>query len=66
MLSPERLQQFENGLDPRDPVKAAIPCSILGYGEISCVLEIDNQDQTAAKRMPLFEDETVSTSDQPD
>jgi len=58
MLSPERLQQFENGLDPRDPVKAAIPCSILGYGEISCVLEIDNQDQTAAKRMPLFEDKT--------
>ncbi len=54
MLDKDILQQFENGLDPRDPVTSQIPCKILGYGEISSVLEINNDQEIAAKRMPLF------------
>lgn len=54
MLSWERLQQFEAALNPLDPESSEIPCQILGYGEISCVLQIDNDQQIAAKRMPLF------------
>jgi len=53
-LSRERLQEFENGLDPRNPLASTIPCKILGYGEISTVLQIDDDQHTAAKRMPLF------------
>jgi len=54
MISSERLQRFEVDLDPLEPTASEIPCKILGYGEISCVLEIDNDPQFAAKRMPLF------------
>ena len=54
MLDQETLQQFENGLNPRDPTASEIPCEILGYGEISCVLQINNDTEIAAKRMPLF------------
>ena len=54
MLDQEILQQFENGLNPRDPTSSKIPCKILGYGEISCVLQVNNDTEIAAKRMPLF------------
>jgi hypothetical protein len=54
MLDREILQQFENGLNPSDPTSSVIPCKILGYGEISCVLQINNESGIAAKRMPLF------------
>jgi len=54
MLDQETLQQFENGLNPRDPTSSKIPCKILGYGEISCVLQVNNDTEIAAKRMPLF------------
>jgi len=54
MLNQKTLQQFEDGLDPRDPTAAIIPCQILGYGEISCVLQINHDTEIAAKRMPLF------------
>lgn len=53
-LSRERLQEFESGLDPQNPLSSPIPCQILGYGEISTVLMIDNDSEVAAKRMPLF------------
>ena len=54
MLDLATLQQFEKGLNPRDPISSIIPCEILGYGEISCVLQINNDSEIAAKRMPLF------------
>ncbi|NQT64269.1 MAG: hypothetical protein HQ556_15015 [Candidatus Marinimicrobia bacterium] len=54
MLDLATLQQFENDLNPRDPKSSIIPCEILGYGEISCVLQINNDFEIAAKRMPLF------------
>lgn len=51
------LQAFEKGLDPRHPERNTIPTRVLGYGEISTVLEIGNGPQTevAYKRMPLFQ-----------
>ncbi len=54
MLNQKILQEFEDGLDPRDPTTSTIPCQILGYGEISCVLQINDDSEVAAKRMPLF------------
>lgn len=48
------LQAFELGLEPEWPDRSAIPCRILGYGEISTVLEIEGIPGFAAKRMPLF------------
>lgn len=52
----EFLEKFEKGLDPRYPEKSDIPAQVLGYGEMSTVLEIDS-DQTRGqcfKRMPMF------------
>jgi len=54
VLDQDILQRFEAGLDPQSPEASAIPCKVLGYGEISCVLEIDGNRDIAAKRMPLF------------
>ncbi len=44
------LKQFEHQLDPRRPEKSA---KVLGYGEISTVLEIADSG-LAYKRMPMF------------
>lgn len=54
MLDQDILQKFEDGLNPQDPTASSIPCEILGYGEISCVLQINSDTEIAAKRMPLF------------
>ncbi|MCF7826895.1 MAG: DUF6206 family protein [Candidatus Marinimicrobia bacterium] len=54
MLDQNTLQKFENGLNPQDPTASVVPCEILGYGEISCVLQINHDTEVAAKRMPLF------------
>lgn len=51
------LKAFENGLDPRHPEKSAIPARVLGYGEISTVLEIGSGSGLAYKRLPMFESE---------
>lgn len=51
------LIEFENNLDPNKPDKCKIPARILGFGEISTVLEIgenENDKKFAYKRMPLF------------
>ena len=50
------LQQFERQLDPRHPEKGAIPARVIGFGEISTVLEIGAGDKNnlAYKRVPLF------------
>jgi len=51
------LGQFEKGLNPRFPERNKIPTRVLGYGEISTVLEIGTgaQRNLAYKRMPLFQ-----------
>jgi hypothetical protein len=53
-----RLQDFERGLDPQQPDRSRIPARILGYGEISTVIEIqsDGMQEYAFKRLPLFRD----------
>ncbi len=50
MIDINLLKQFEHRLDPRFPEKSA---KVLGYGEISTVLEIGDSD-LAYKRMPMF------------
>ena len=59
-LNQELLQKFEDELDPQNPTASKIPCKILGYGEISSVLEINHDVDLAAKRMPLFASETAA------
>lgn len=50
MIDITLLKQFEHKLDPRFPEKSA---KVLGYGEISTVLEIGDSG-LAYKRMPMF------------
>lgn len=61
MLTPEQrelLQIFERELDPQDPENSRIAARILGYGEISTVIRIQDarMDGLAFKRLPLFRD----------
>ena len=51
------LQEFERGLNPSSPEHSNLPCRVLGYGEISTVLEIqvDGLRDLAFKRMSIFE-----------
>jgi hypothetical protein len=53
----DRLTEFENNLNPMAPEANAIPCKILGYGEISTVFEIKLEEfrGLALKRMSIFE-----------
>jgi hypothetical protein len=53
----DRLQAFEAGLNPDAPDRSAIPCRVLGYGEISTVFEIHapSLEGLAFKRMSIFE-----------
>jgi len=52
----KKLAQFENELDPYSLEDSRFPVRVLGYGEISTVLEIDfgESEDFAYKRMPLF------------
>ena len=58
-INVELLREFEQGLDPRFPEKSRIPARVLGYGEISTVLEIGtgSERDLAYKRMPMFKTE---------
>jgi hypothetical protein len=60
----ELLRQFEKGLNPRFPERSEIPTRVLGYGEISTVLEIGmgSARDLAYKRMPLFQTEQEAES----
>ena len=54
-IDQDLLRAFERGLNPRFPERSAIPARVLGYGEISTVLEIgDGADGLAYKRLPMF------------
>lgn len=52
----ELVADFEAGLNPQDPEKSSIPAEVLGYGEISIILQIGDNPDVAYKRMPLFSD----------
>ena len=52
------LQKFENTIDTIHPERGKIPINILGYGEISLVFELVNDNQPIAyKRLPIFDTE---------
>ena len=57
------LNEFEQGLNVRQPDQSRIPARVLGYGEISTVLEIQSTQagNLAYKRMPMFRDEAEVT-----
>ncbi len=48
------LRNFENQLDPARPDKGRFPAKIVGYGEISSVLQIPGAEEIVFKRMPPF------------
>lgn len=53
------LKEFETGLDPLHPDKGGIPARVIGYGEISTVMEIGAKggSNLAYKRVPIFRDQ---------
>ena len=55
-LDNKLLRRFEEGLNPRKPDKSIIKARIVGYGEISTVFQIDNDNTVVYKRLPLFKD----------
>jgi hypothetical protein len=60
MNEEEILRSFENGLNPRWPERSAIPAKILGYGEMSTVLEVI--PGMACKRLPMFRSEAEAAA----
>jgi hypothetical protein len=56
-INPMVLHNFEAGFNPRHPEESAMPAKVLGYGEISTVLEVSAPalQGLACKRMPMFE-----------
>jgi hypothetical protein len=58
------LNDFEQGLNPRFPEKGQIRARVLGYGEISTVLELGTgpERQLAYKRLPMFRTEEEAQS----
>ena len=57
------LSEFEQGLNVRQPGQSRIPAHVLGYGEISTVLEIQSAQfsNLAYKRMSMFRNEAEVT-----
>lgn len=54
------IKEYEKNLDPRFPEQNKIPAKVLGFGEISTVLEIGENVEDkkfAYKRMPLFKNQ---------
>lgn len=52
----ELVADFEAGLNPQNPEQSRIPAAVLGYGEISIILQIGDDPDIAYKRLPLFSD----------
>lgn len=54
------LFRFESGLDPRHVDRSSIPAVIVGYGEISAIFQIQNDDTCVYKRLPLFQEQSTA------
>ena len=48
------LYQFEKELNPQDLENSPITATVLGFGEISTIFQIEDNASVAYKRMPLF------------
>ncbi len=48
------IEAFERQLDPLAVEASGIPARLLGFGEISCILELEDMPGVVLKRMPLF------------
>ena len=55
-LDENLLLKFETGLDPKNVEGSAVPATLLGYGEMSAIFQLGDDDTVAYKRMPLFKD----------
>ncbi len=53
-IDKDLLFQFEKGLNPQNLNVSSISATIIGYGEISAIFEIDGNKDIVYKRMPLF------------
>ena len=58
-VDPNLLKKFETGFDPQHPERGDVPYQVIGYGEISAVLDIagGGSDNLAYKRVPIFRSE---------
>ena len=52
------IEAFEKGLVAHDLALSKVKATVLGYGEISTVFEIEELEGYACKRMPLFKNRT--------
>lgn len=55
-IDKDLVQRFEQDLNPQKLDNSPIPVSIIGYGEISSIFQINNDTNIVYKRMPLFKD----------
>ena len=56
-LDQDLLERFEKTINTSHPDKGNISIKILGYGEISLVFQLENNDEMAFKRLPIFNSE---------
>lgn len=56
------LYEFESGLDPQNLHNSSIPATIVGYGEISAIFQINGNETCVFKRMPLFQEQSAAIS----
>ena len=53
-LDRDLLARFETELDPKNVEGSAVPAKLLGYGEMSAIFQLGDDNTLAYKRMPLF------------
>ncbi len=56
------LYEFESGLDPQHIQRSSIPATIVGYGEISAIFQINGNETCVYKRLPLFQDQATAAA----
>lgn len=52
------ISRFEDQLDPQNIESSKIPARLIGFGEISAIIELKDLPGIVLKRMPMFPDET--------
>ncbi|MFX1250905.1 MAG: DUF6206 family protein [Promethearchaeota archaeon] len=57
-INVELLRKLEDTIDTVHPERGEVPIKILGYGEISLVFELLEDESIAYKRLPIFDTET--------